>query len=223
MNQATVEAEFEKKVAICDEMEEVVEGHGGGNEDDETRTTPSVIAAALLRRFLALQQRRAQAYAKLKRGFEDYMVSGVELAYQKLCSEITVEFSDCSKQVLEIESQLLTHSCFREDLAGLLRSVQAQEKQKLQLTATMQVLKKAGRPSERIVSHENCRFSKPTGHECVHIQKITEASGTEEAEADAEYGNAMKEAIKGVQDAVTVINEHLEEVRYEIASLEDCS
>ncbi|CAH1435886.1 unnamed protein product [Lactuca virosa] len=43
---------------------------------------------------------------------------------------------------------------------------------------------------------------------------------TEEAEADAEYDNAMKEAIQGVQDAVTTINEHLEEVRYEIAALE---
>lgn len=88
-------------------------------------------------------------------------------------------------------------------------------------TATIQVLKKAGRPSERLVSHENCRYSKPTVHECVHIQKITEASGTEEAEADAEFDNALKEAIQGVQDAVTTINEHLEEVRYEIAALEE--
>ena len=57
-------------------------------------------------------------------------------------------------------------------------------------------------------------------HECVHVKEITEASGTEEAEADAKYDNALKEAIKGVQDAVTTINEHLEEVRYEIAALE---
>lgn len=27
------------------------------------------------------------------------MASGVESAYQQLCSDITVEFSDCSKQV----------------------------------------------------------------------------------------------------------------------------
>lgn len=87
-------------------------------------------------------------------------------------------------------------------------------------TATIQVLKKAGRPSERPVSHENCRFNNAIGHECVHINNITEASGTEEAEADAEYDNALKEAIKGVQDAVITINEHLEEVRYEIAALE---
>lgn len=87
-------------------------------------------------------------------------------------------------------------------------------------TATIQVLKKAGRPSERLVSHENCKFTKPAEHECVHVQEITEASGTEEAEADAEYDNALKEAIRGVQDAVMAINERMEEVRYEIAALE---
>ncbi|KAM3287598.1 hypothetical protein P3S67_021028 [Capsicum chacoense] len=207
MTPITVE-EFEKKVVISEEESNC------GEKD-------SLKLGAVLRRFLDVQQRRALAYARLKRGFQDYMASGVESAYQQLCSDITVEFSDCSKQVLEMESQFLTAPCFREDLALLLRSVQNQEKMKLQLTAKIQVLKRAGRPSERLVSHENCRFSKPSGHECVHIQKITEASGTEEAEADAEYDNALKEAIKGVQDAVTTINEHLEEVRYEIAALED--
>ncbi|XP_041991837.1 uncharacterized protein LOC121742682 isoform X2 [Salvia splendens] len=140
----------------------------------------------LLRRFLSVQQRRALAYARLKRGFEDYRASGGELAFQQLCSEITLEFNDYSKQ-----------------------------------TATIQVLKKAGRPSERLVSHENCRFTQSTGHECMHIQQITEESGTEEAEADSEYDNALKEAVQGMQDAVTSINEYLEEVRYEIAALED--
>lgn len=82
------------------------------------------------------------------------------------------------------------------------------------------MLKKAGRPSERLVNHDKCKFKEPMQHECVHVHEITEAAGTEEAEADAEYDNALKEAIKGVQDAVTTINEHLEEVRYEIAALE---
>ncbi|KAL0455271.1 UNVERIFIED_CONTAM: hypothetical protein Slati_0866300 [Sesamum latifolium] len=210
--------DFEKKVSISEPetstMEIQVEDENGSETNSASRTITS-----LLRRFLAVQQRRALAYARLKRGFEDYMVSGGELAYQQLCSEITVEFNDCSKQVLEMESLFVSPDCCREDLARLLRSVQAQEKEKLHLTATIQVLKKAGRPSERLVSHENCRFRQSTGHECVHIQQITEASGTEEAEADAQYDNALKEAIRGVQDAVIAINEYLEEVRYEIAAL----
>ncbi|KAL3024419.1 hypothetical protein AAZX31_04G120500 [Glycine max] len=148
------------------------------------------------------------------------MASGGELAYKQLCSEITIEFNDCSKKVLEMESLFTSPDYCRVDLAQLLRAVQDQEKLKLQLTATIQVLKKAGRPSERLVSHENCKFTKPAEHECVHVQEITEASGTEEAEADAEYDNALKEAIRGVQDAVMAINERMEEVRYEIAALE---
>ncbi|KAI3704219.1 hypothetical protein L1987_74435 [Smallanthus sonchifolius] len=191
--------DFEKKVRISDGME----------------VDPNLQIVSLLRQFLRVQQRRAEAYAKLKKGFSELGDS----AYQQLCNEITVQFNDCSKEVLALESTFLSPSYCRNDLASLLRSVQVQEKQKLHLTATVQVLKKAGRPSERLVSHENCKFRNQ--HECVHVHEITEAAGTEEAEADAEYNNAMKEAIQGVQEAVTTINEHLEEVRYEIAALEE--
>ncbi|PON66871.1 DNA repair REX1-B protein [Parasponia andersonii] len=189
-------------------------------EQSSSSSSSSSTIIPVLRKFLAVQQRRAEAYSKLKRGFSEYMASGGELAYQQLCSEITVEFNDCSKQVLEMESLFLNPDCCRVDLAKLLRAVQEQEKQKLHLTATIQVLKKACRPSERLVSHANCKFEKPMEHECVHVHEITEAAGTEEAEADAEYDNALKQAIRGVQDAVTAINEHMEEVRYEIAALE---
>ncbi|KAL7083804.1 hypothetical protein ACP275_14G184700 [Erythranthe tilingii] len=209
--------DFEKKVSISGSASEIQVEE---DERDSEINSSSKTTVALLRRFLSVQQRRALAYARLKRGFEDYVVVGGELAYQKLCSEITLEFNDCSKQVLEMESLFVSPDCCREDLANLLRSVQAQEKEKLHLTATIQVLKKSGRPSERLVSHENCTIRQSTGHECMHIQQITEASGTEEAEADAQYDSALKEAIKGVQDAVIAINEYLEEIRYEIAALE---
>ncbi|KAL8542045.1 hypothetical protein ACS0TY_003054 [Phlomoides rotata] len=212
--------DFQRKVTISEPDTITEEIQVEEDENGSKRNTTSKSIVGLLRRFLAVQQRRALAYARLKRGFEDYTVSGGELAYQQLCSDITVEFNDCSKQVLEMESLFVCPDCCREDLAGLLRSVQVQEKEKLHLTVTIQVLKKAGRPSEHLVSHEKCRFRQSTGHECVHIQQITEASGTEEAEADSEYDNALKEAIKGVQDAVIAINEYMEEVRYEIAALE---
>lgn len=45
-----------------------------------------------------------QILSFLRRGFEDYRVSGGELAFQQLCSEITLEFNDCSKQVSLSES-----------------------------------------------------------------------------------------------------------------------
>ncbi|XP_050386745.1 uncharacterized protein LOC126803041 [Argentina anserina] len=204
--------EFEKKLSIRDD-----------GQEEEEEDAVKVSTAELLGEFLGIQQRRAEAYAKLRLGFAHYMdssSSSAESAYQTLCGDVTQEFNDCSKQVLHLESLFLGPDYGRLDLAHLLRAVQTQEKQKLNLTATLQVLKKAGRPSERLVSHENCRFEKPMEHQCVHLHEITEAAGTEEAEANAQYDNALKEAIRGVQDSVTAINEHLEEVRYEIAALE---
>ncbi|XP_010558238.1 PREDICTED: uncharacterized protein LOC104826955 [Tarenaya hassleriana] len=213
--------DFQKKVSIRDsladeiEIEDGIAGSAVGGGFGAGRTLLQ------LRRLLEIQQHRAQAYAKLKRGFSEYMETGAESPYQKLCSEITVEFGDCSKQVREMETLFLNPELGRADLAELLRNIQTQEKQKLHLTATIQVLKKAGRPSERVLTHEKCKFKKPMEHECVHLHEITEAVGTEDAEADAEYDNALKEAIRGVQEAVTSINESLEEIRYEIAALED--
>ncbi|CAM8961057.1 unnamed protein product [Rhodiola kirilowii] len=190
--------DFERKVSISDDVE-----------------SSSVVA--LLRQFLGVQQRRAETYARLKSGFAEYLSAGGELAYQQLCTQITQDFNDCSKQVIQIQSLLSTP---RNDLADLLRAVQTQEKDKLNLTVTIQVLKKAGRPSERVVSHSNCQLKRGMEHRCVHLQEISLEEGTEEAEADAEYDNALKDAIRGVQSAVTTINEHLDEIRYEIASLE---
>ncbi|KAK8961417.1 hypothetical protein KSP40_PGU020622 [Platanthera guangdongensis] len=82
------------------------------------------------------------------------------------------------------------------------------------------MLKKAGWPSKRLVSHNGCRFMSREEHECRHVREITEADGTEDAEADAEHDSSLKDAIRGVQDAVTNINDRLEEIRYEIDSLQ---
>ncbi|CAO2833071.1 unnamed protein product [Amaranthus hypochondriacus] len=117
--------DFEGKLTISEEMD--LETDDSLNESSKSKSL------TLLRRFLAVQQRRAEAYAKLRDGFAEYLISGGELAYQQLCNEITVEFSDCSKQVRELESQFLKPDCFRDDLAKLLRAVQEQEKQKLEL------------------------------------------------------------------------------------------
>ncbi|CAD6239014.1 unnamed protein product [Miscanthus lutarioriparius] len=108
-------------------------------------------------------------------------------------------------------------------LVGLLRGFLAVQQRRAEAystlrrflkTAKIQVLKKAGRPSERLVNHEDCRSRSMAQHVCVHVKEITEA------DADAEYDAALKEAIQGVQEAVTSINEHMEEVRYEIDGLE---
>ncbi|KAH7297015.1 hypothetical protein KP509_26G049300 [Ceratopteris richardii] len=175
----------------------------------------------LLRRFLSIQHRRASIYSRLNSAFQDYLQTGAEAAYQQVCSQITTEFSDCSKQVLKLEVLFRSPKHDREDLANLLQSVQVQEKQKLHMTAQIQVLKRAGRPSERVVTHDQCRFEgRNHQHHCIHVREISVADGLEDAEAEFEYNAALSEAVKGVQDAVSAINEYIEEVRYEIDDLQ---
>lgn len=178
----------------------------------------------LLRRFLTIQDRRASIYNRFHRAFLEYMELAEELAYQQRCSQITSDFNDCSKQVLKIESALKSPEYCREDMAKLLQSVQLQEKQKLHMTVQLQVLKKAGRPSERVVTHDQCCFeNRPLQHHCIHVHEISVADGLEDAEAEFEYDAALNKAIRAVQDSVTAINEYIEEVRYEIEELEEAN
>ena len=69
------------------------------------------------------------------------------------------------------------------------------------------------------MSHESCPRGLSHQHECAHIHQLTEADGVEDAEVDAAYESALKNAIRGVQETVTCINEHLEDVRYEIEAI----
>lgn len=71
----------------------------------------------------------------------------------------------------------------------------------------IQLLKKVKRPSERAPTH-------------VHVHETLVVDGFEDVEAESEYDAALNEAIKGVQDAVVAINEHIEEIRYEIEDME---
>ncbi|KAL8114866.1 hypothetical protein AgCh_021635 [Apium graveolens] len=145
----------------------------------------SVETLKLLRNFINIQQRRAQAYAHLKSGFADYMVSGSDAAYQQLCSEVTVEFNDCSKQVLEMESLFMSPAYGREDLAHLLRSVQIKEKQKLNLVSLYffalvltTVSKIPGRNSRADIQRHYCMNSICLLHyaslnfETLHLRKV---------------------------------------------------
>ncbi|CAE6086737.1 unnamed protein product [Arabidopsis arenosa] len=159
----------------------------------QTVSNANVVGLALAEKHLAARFNKPDKNEIVDHytGFSEYVESGAEPLYQTLCSEITTEFSECSKQVREMESQFLNPQVGRSDLAKLLSDIQTQEKQKLHM-----VLKKAGKPSERMLTHANCKFKKPMQHECVHLHEITEAEGTEEAEADAEFDNALKEAIR---------------------------
>ncbi|CAM6048605.1 unnamed protein product [Sphagnum compactum] len=178
---------------------------------DDDASANDTRATQLLRRFLKIQENRAGLYSLLQSGFSDYLKTGSEQAFKELCSRITVDFNDCSRQVLQIEAALRAADVGREDLAHILQAVQVQEKQNLRMTATLQVLKKAGRPSDR--AHVPASGH---GQQCGHSHD-EQTSPLEMAEAEAEYDAAYKEATRALQEARTVIHEYMEEVRYELA------
>jgi archaellum component FlaC len=94
----------------------------------------------------------------------------------------------------------------------------------LSQTAVLQVLKKAGRPSERSGELRE-ELRRQQAHQCHSEAALNggpaEPSGLMEAQEEAEYEAAVGEATRGVQDAVTEINEKLEEIKYELADLEE--
>ena len=61
--------DFEKKVSITEKMESDIDEAACSSSSSSSSTTSSSKTVHLLRSFLAIQERRAQAYSKLKRYF----------------------------------------------------------------------------------------------------------------------------------------------------------
>ncbi|KAG5851320.1 hypothetical protein ANANG_G00091920 [Anguilla anguilla] len=97
----------------------------------------------LVQRFYALQTERIEAYKLFEEGHEAYLRTAPHYDfehYRQLVHEITQAFSGISKEVLEIKERL--HQEFdRPDLSEHIEKLQSKEKQKLELTAKLQLAK----------------------------------------------------------------------------------
>lgn len=98
---------------------------------------------SLQQRFYVLQAERVEAYKLFDEGHEAYLRTGPHYDfehYQQLVHEITKAFCGISKEVLEIKEQL--HQDFdRPDLSEHIEKLQIKEKEKLELTAKLQLAK----------------------------------------------------------------------------------
>ncbi|XP_075895575.1 required for excision 1-B domain-containing protein [Nelusetta ayraudi] len=95
----------------------------------------------LIQRFYQLQSERVETYQLFEEGHEAYLRTGPQYDfdhYRQLVHEITQAFSGISKEVLEIKEKL--HNDFdRPDLSEHIEKLQNKEKQKLELTAKLQL------------------------------------------------------------------------------------
>ena len=116
-------------------------------QPQERRTRPPLpkvegTPVELIRRFFTLQENRAGIYRRFNDGFQSHFGGGLDGGrYDQLCREITSEMSACSLEVIAVEEAL--KAAGQEAPAASIRVVQMGEKVKLNMTCTLQVLKKS--------------------------------------------------------------------------------
>ena len=95
----------------------------------------------LIKQFFAVQEKRAALYGEFKDGFQKHLDGSMDRGkYAQLCTEITSKMSACSLTAIALEEQLLKIG--KEQPAASIRVAQLGEKTKLNMTCTLQVLKK---------------------------------------------------------------------------------
>eukprot|EP00271_Cylindrocystis_brebissonii_P008361 TRINITY_DN22550_c0_g1_i1.p1 TRINITY_DN22550_c0_g1~~TRINITY_DN22550_c0_g1_i1.p1 ORF type:complete len:228 (+),score=27.72 TRINITY_DN22550_c0_g1_i1:59-742(+) len=192
----------------------------GASSDFEAAEFP----LQLLQRFLQIQEERARIYTDFERGFKRYLLSASEVYYRQVCDKLTTDFSNCSRQVLAIEAALRSAGPVAEEAAELVHRVQSQERTKLELTATLQVLRKVGPPADHLELHgadlqgeiHSCHSTTGGSHSDSGEHGEEGALGVAAAEAKAEFSDARRDATQKLQKCIETINETLEEVRYEV-------
>ncbi|TFK06452.1 zinc finger protein 282-like protein [Platysternon megacephalum] len=110
----------------------------------------------LLRRFYTLQGERVEAYRLFEEGHRAYLSSGPHydfLRYRQLVHEITLAFSGISQEILQIKEQLQAEHG-RPELAQHLSRVQQKEKEKLELTAQLQLARQNVQDQPGVPAHQ---------------------------------------------------------------------
>ncbi|XP_054645463.1 required for excision 1-B domain-containing protein [Dunckerocampus dactyliophorus] len=98
---------------------------------------------ALIQRFYQLQSERLETYRLFEEGHEAYLRTGPQYDfdhYKQLVHEITKAFSGISLEVLDIKEKF-HQQLDRPDLSEHIEKLQCKEKQKLELTAQLQLAK----------------------------------------------------------------------------------
>ncbi|XP_069505393.1 required for excision 1-B domain-containing protein isoform X1 [Ambystoma mexicanum] len=98
---------------------------------------------SLVLRFYALQNERVEAYRLFEEGHQAYLRTSPHygfVQYRQLVHEITLAFGGISKEMIQIKDRFReVHG--RSDLAQHIERMQEHEKEKLELTASLQIAK----------------------------------------------------------------------------------
>lgn len=98
---------------------------------------------ALVQRFYTLQNERVEAYRLFEEGHQAYLRTSPHygfVQYRQLVHEITLAFGGISKEMIQIKDRF-REVYGRSDLAQHIERMQEHEKEKLELTARLQIAK----------------------------------------------------------------------------------
>ncbi|XP_075466962.1 required for excision 1-B domain-containing protein [Ascaphus truei] len=97
----------------------------------------------LVQRFYELQSERVETYRLFEEGHQAYLKSGPHydfIHYRQLVHEITLAFNGISKEIIQMKDRF-REVYDRSDLSEHLEKIQEIEKEKLELTARLQLAK----------------------------------------------------------------------------------
>jgi hypothetical protein len=155
--------------------------------------------------FRQAQEERAQAYQRFDEGLNKVLASGAFVEYDGLCAEATAGFAALSNLVNAVAHCLETAPHDRKVVAGLLRRVQAEEKEKLSLTAALHL--------------EKFRLATVRGVMPMVGGGCGGGGGGAGEKEDGREERLLREGVKTLEGRIgevkVRINEILEELRYE--------
>lgn len=155
--------------------------------------------------FRQAQEERAQAYQRFDEGLNKVLASMVYAEYDGLCAEATAGFAALSNLVNAVAQCLATSPHDRKVVAGLLRRVQIEEKEKLALTAALH-LERFRLATAKLSLSSGCSGG--------------ESAGVEGKEEDGREEKLLQEGVKTLEvrigEVKVRINDMLEELRYEV-------
>jgi hypothetical protein len=157
--------------------------------------------SGLLRVFFERQEARVAVYRRFEDGFNLFLQVAEANGYEGLVASTTASFSEISAAVNRIESELRERGSAAVALAALLRSIQQHEKEKLQITAQLQILRHGLRIDE--VQRESEDEAQAAAAARTHALRSEEAQGLRQrlTEITSAIGEALDELRAELADA----------------------
>ena len=191
----------------------------------------SVGARALVRRFMERQEERVGVYRRFEEGFLFFLQVAEADGYQALVKQMTGAFAVISAAVNKIENALRGRGAATLSLADLMRAVQGLEREKLQLTAQLHIVRHglaidALRMEHAAAAEDDGSGGGPTGEDMVDMRggvayAVGGTGGGGGARASALRTEEAHELARQLAGITSRVNETLEEIQCEVTDMDD--